>query len=168
MQSCFYWTHKFPFSSLTLAEYKGDIIVCSFGNDTRFLQELLRRYLPDVSLVRKREPLQSALNQLGEYFAGNRKRFQVSVSFYGTEFQRRVWAQLKKIKYGETASYGDIARALGDKNLMRAVGGANGANPISIIIPCHRVIGANGKLVGYGGGMEMKRKLLNLEGALPR
>ena len=166
METCYYWTQQFGGVYLTLVEHKGDIIVCSFGEDIRFVKVFLRQYLHQVNLVRKKEPLQPALKQLREYFAGERKDFSLSIKMFGTEFQRKVWGQLKKIKYGETASYLDVARALGNKKLVRAVGAANGANPVAIIVPCHRVIGANGKLVGYGGGIETKRKLLQLEGAV--
>jgi methylated-DNA-[protein]-cysteine S-methyltransferase len=106
--------------------------------------------------------------QLGEYFAGARTTFDVELAPSGTEFQRRVWAQLRTIPYGETRSYGAVAAELGTPGASRAVGLANGRNPISIIVPCHRVIGADGSLTGYGGGMERKRHLLDLErGSLP-
>jgi methylated-DNA-[protein]-cysteine S-methyltransferase len=104
--------------------------------------------------------------QLREYFAGKRRRFSVKMEFAGTEFQRRVWQALLAIPFGETRSYGDIARELGNPAAVRAVGAANGRNPISIIAPCHRVIGATGKLTGFAGGLEAKARLLALEGAL--
>jgi methylated-DNA-[protein]-cysteine S-methyltransferase len=106
--------------------------------------------------------------QLEEYFAGDRKEFSVALAPSGTAFQLAVWTQLTKIPYGSTVSYGDIARALGKRLVAsRAVGLANGANPISIIVPCHRVIGSDGSLTGYGGGLERKELLLRLEGAGP-
>jgi len=101
--------------------------------------------------------------QLDEYFAGKRRAFDLPLDFVGTDFQKRVWKELLKIPYGETRSYGYIARRLGDPNLMRAVGAANGNNPIPIVAPCHRVIGASGALVGFGGGLETKARLLALE-----
>ena len=104
--------------------------------------------------------------QLAEYFAGQRKTFRVRIdreALGGTDFQRRVWAGLEAIPYGVTISYGELARRIEQPTAVRAVGLANGRNPISIIVPCHRVIGANGKLTGYGGGMERKRLLLELE-----
>jgi methylated-DNA-[protein]-cysteine S-methyltransferase len=104
--------------------------------------------------------------QLREYFAGKRQRFSVKMEFAGTEFQRKVWQALLAIPFGETRSYGDIARELGNPGAVRAVGAANGRNPISIIAPCHRVIGATGKLTGFAGGLEVKARLLALEGAL--
>jgi len=102
--------------------------------------------------------------QLGEYFAGQRKVFTVKLDFAGTDFQRRVWTALLTIPYGETRSYGDIARQIGSPAAVRAVGAANGRNPISIIAPCHRVVGSNGKLTGFAGGLETKARLLGLEG----
>jgi methylated-DNA-[protein]-cysteine S-methyltransferase len=103
--------------------------------------------------------------QLGEYFAGTRKVFDIPLEFRGPEFQRSVWRALLTIPFGETRTYGQIAQAIGRPTASRAVGAANGANPISIVAPCHRVIGADGSLTGFAGGMENKRLLLNLEGA---
>ena len=106
--------------------------------------------------------------QLDEYFAGKRKSFDLPLDFVGTEFQKRVWNELLKIPFGETRTYGEIAEKLGNKNAMRAVGAANGQNPIPIVAPCHRVIGASGSLVGFGGGLETKARLLDHErGSLP-
>jgi methylated-DNA-[protein]-cysteine S-methyltransferase len=106
--------------------------------------------------------------QLGAYFAGEAKEFAVPLAPSGTSFQLAVWTELTKIPYGSTVSYGDIARALGKRLVAsRAVGLANGANPISVIVPCHRVIGSDGSLTGYGGGLERKELLLRLEGAGP-
>lgn len=107
----------------------------------------------------------NVFSQLREYFNRKRKEFQLPLEILGTEFQKNVWVELTKIPYGETISYGELANRMGDKNLMRAVAAANGANPIPIIIPCHRVIGADGSLTGYGGGLDVKQKLLELEGS---
>ena len=101
--------------------------------------------------------------QLGEYFAGERRTFDVPLSFAGTDFQKRVWAALLAIPFGETRSYGEIAQQLGAPGASRAVGAANGRNPISIIAPCHRVVGSNGKLTGFAGGLDAKAFLLALE-----
>jgi methylated-DNA-[protein]-cysteine S-methyltransferase len=103
--------------------------------------------------------------QLGEYFAGERTEFELPLNPTGTEFQTKVWLALREIPYGETASYGETAQAIGSPTASRAVGLANGQNPISIIVPCHRVIGANGSLTGYGGGLDAKRWLLSHEAA---
>ncbi len=105
-----------------------------------------------------------AERQIDEYFAGGRKAFTVPLDFHGTEFQRSVWAALLAIPYGETRSYAEIARAVGRPAAFRAVGAANGRNPISIIAPCHRVIGTNGALTGFAGGLKAKELLLGLEG----
>jgi methylated-DNA-[protein]-cysteine S-methyltransferase len=107
--------------------------------------------------------LEPVLRQLAEYFAGERTEFDVPLRPTGAPFQLQVWAALLKIPYGETASYGEIAREIGHPTAFRAVGAANGQNPIAIIVPCHRVIGSNGSLTGYGGGLPTKRALLDLE-----
>jgi methylated-DNA-[protein]-cysteine S-methyltransferase len=104
-----------------------------------------------------------AIEQLEAYFAGERTEFDLDLDLVGTNFQRRVWAALLTIPYGETRSYGEIARQIGAPTAYRAVGLANGHNPIGIIVPCHRVIGSNGSLTGYGGGIDKKRALLALE-----
>ena len=108
-------------------------------------------------------PVQQAARQLREYFAGRRTGFDLPLAPEGTEFQRKVWQRLQDIPYGETISYGELARRIGNANASRAVGAANGANPIPIVIPCHRVIGASGKLTGFGGGLPIKEALLALE-----
>ena len=107
-----------------------------------------------------------AARQLQAYFAGQLQRFDLPLDLRGTDFQLRVWRELERIPYGETRSYLQIAEAIGAPRAVRAVGAANGANPIPIVVPCHRVIGASGKLVGYGGGLPLKKRLLQLEGAL--
>ncbi len=107
--------------------------------------------------------IDEAIQELNEYFAGGRRDFTVKLAPIGTKFQQSVWTELMNIPFGKTISYGELAKRLGDPLLTRAVGTANGSNPISIIIPCHRVIGANGHLTGYGGGIERKRWLLDHE-----
>jgi methylated-DNA-[protein]-cysteine S-methyltransferase len=107
--------------------------------------------------------LQPVIEQLRAYFAGTRESFDLQLSPEGTSFQLNVWSELRKIPFGETISYGELARRIGNPKASRAVGLANGSNPISIVIPCHRVIGSNGKLTGYGGGLPSKEKLLALE-----
>lgn len=107
--------------------------------------------------------LQAARKQLTEYLAGTRKKFELPLHFHGTEFQQKVWKALQQIPYGETRSYGEMAAAVGNPKASRAIGGANNKNPIMIIVPCHRVIGADGSLVGFGGGLPVKKYLLDLE-----
>ncbi len=117
----------------------------------------------DSSWVRDEQALASLRRQLEEYFAGERREFELDLAPSGTPFQLSVWRELRAIPYGETASYGEIAAAVGQPGAARAVGGANNRNPIAIIVPCHRVIGANGTLTGYGGGLPRKQRLLALE-----
>ena len=143
-----------------LASSKG--IKKIFFNPTKDTTEL-----STATKLRSDDPyLFGIFNQLKEYFAGTRKEFDVPLDIKGTDFQKRVWNELQKIPYGKTISYKTLSEKLGDVKAIRAVGKANGQNPIAIIIPCHRVIGANGSLVGYAGGLAIKEKLLHLEGAL--
>ena len=111
----------------------------------------------------KHPVLRETEKQLKEYFAGKRTAFDLPLDFHGTDFQKKVWRALLKIPFGQTRSYGQIARALGKPSAMRAVGAANGRNPISIIAPCHRVIGKDGQLTGFAGGLKAKAQLLALE-----
>ena len=110
------------------------------------------------------DPLPAAARQIKEYFSGMRRAFELPLRLNGTEFQQRVWRELLKIPFGETRTYGQLAKRLGNPNGSRAVGLANGRNPIAVIVPCHRVIGADGSLTGFGGGIERKEWLLSHEG----
>lgn len=121
------------------------------------------RHDPEPDWIYNEKPFANARQQLTEYFAGERKEFDLPLRLTGTEFQVRVLEELQKIPYGETASYGEIAKRIGSPNAMRAVGAANGRNPIPIIVPCHRVIGSSGDLTGFGGGLDTKEALLRLE-----
>src|SRR5437588_4443521 len=127
---------------------------------------ITRRWLQFERVVRGGDiaPLQQAVDELSRYFAGERVQFSCPVDLRGTSFQLSVWRELCRIRYGEARSYGEIACAIGRPNASRAVGAANGANPVAIIVPCHRVIGSNGTLTGYGGGLPTKSWLLSLEG----
>lgn len=132
------------------------------GND----EGILGVYFVDAKKKSSKEIhpcLKECVYQLDEYFKGIRTEFGLKLNPKGTAFQQKVWAQLLTVPFGKTASYLDISKLLGDANATRAVGNANGSNPISVIIPCHRVIGANGKLVGYGGGIKKKEWLLEHE-----
>ncbi|HSC47403.1 MAG TPA: methylated-DNA--[protein]-cysteine S-methyltransferase [Gammaproteobacteria bacterium] len=122
---------------------------------------------PRKDWVEDARPFREAARQLKAYFDGRLKTFDLPLAPQGTEFQMQVWRALQTIPYGRTWSYGEIARRLGRPEASRAVGAANGQNPIPVIIPCHRVIGADGSLTGFGGGLPIKRRLLTLEGALP-
>ncbi|GJL63114.1 MAG: methylated-DNA--protein-cysteine methyltransferase [Nitrospirales bacterium] len=117
----------------------------------------------DSQWKKNRQPFQDIIAQLKAYFEGDLTKFSMKLSPDGTDFQQKVWKALRRIPYGKTVSYGEIAKQIGNPHAARAVGAANGQNPISIIVPCHRVIGANGRLVGYGGGLPIKQSLLALE-----
>jgi methylated-DNA-[protein]-cysteine S-methyltransferase len=130
------------------------------------LPNRVRRFSPERGSVRARATFRDLEHQLHEYFDGKRRSFDLALNLRGTDFEVRVWRRLLEIPYGATTSYGAIAAELGLENGARAVGRANGDNPIPIVVPCHRVIGADGRLVGYGGGLPLKQRLLRLEGAL--
>ena len=133
------------------------------GEENGSITRVTWTQLPKNYLQEETELILKCKNQLDEYFAGKRKTFDLPLAPKGTEFQKKVWNALQEIPYGEIRNYKDIAEAVNNPKGSQAVGGANGKNPIAIIIPCHRVIGKNGKLVGYAGGMEQKEKLLHLE-----
>ncbi|HET6726067.1 MAG TPA: methylated-DNA--[protein]-cysteine S-methyltransferase [Gammaproteobacteria bacterium] len=118
---------------------------------------------PDADWRQDEAPLRDTMQQLHEYFAGERRDFDLPLRPTGTAFQQSVWQALRDIPYGETESYGALAKRIGKPKAVRAVGASNGLNPLPIVLPCHRVIGANGSLTGYGGGLEVKQKLLALE-----
>jgi len=118
---------------------------------------------PEPDWIFNEKPLATARQQLTEYFAGTRKEFDLPVALSGTEFQVSVLEALQEIPYGETVSYGEIARRIGRPKAVRAVGAANGRNPIPVVVPCHRVIGSSGDLTGFGGGLDTKEALLRLE-----
>ena len=143
----------------------GELLLTGNGNALSGLHmtEGRRRVRIDPAWQRFEEPFAAVGAQLTEYFAGERTRFDVALDMAGTQFQPRVWTELETIPYGETISYGELARRVGQPSAARAVGLANGRNPVAVIVPCHRVIGADGSLTGYGGGMERKRTLLGLE-----
>ena len=142
----------------------GDLLLAA-DDDGRLTGLYLpdHRHGPSADPARDGARFAAAHEQLDAYFTGELEAFDLPLAPEGTPFQRRVWDELTRIPFGETISYGELARRLGDERLVRAVGTANGRNPISIVIPCHRVIGADGSLVGYGGGLERKRWLLDHE-----
>jgi O-6-methylguanine DNA methyltransferase len=145
---------------------KGVCLVFTRNSERAFLRDM--KNLTGREIVRDRKLLRPVEKELREYLKGERKDFDVAIDLIcGTPFQKRVWRELSKIGYGQLVTYGDIARAIGKPGASRAVGQANGANPVSIIIPCHRVIASGGRLGGYGGGLKMKRTLLELEGSWP-
>ncbi|MCI7343630.1 MAG: methylated-DNA--[protein]-cysteine S-methyltransferase [Fusobacterium necrophorum] len=149
----YYIKYISPVADLYLVEERGQLVEISF-------------YQPEhrEEMKEKRtELLEEVERQLQEYFAGRLQHFDLPLHPQGTEFQKKVWKALMSIPYGETRSYGEIAKQIGNEKAVRAVGGANHVNPISIVIPCHRVIGKNGSLTGYGGGLKIKETLLTLE-----
>ena len=119
----------------------------------------------DIQFVRDPKPFAAIIAQLDEYFAGTRRRFDLPLAPRGTPFQLKVWRELRKIPYGKTITYAVLAHRAGNDAACRAVGAANGRNPLPIVVPCHRVIGSDGSLTGFGGGIAAKRRLLELEGA---
>ena len=143
----------------------GELLLA--GDDDGLRHVSMSPFAVDAEWTRDDELFADAREQLGQYFRGERRDFDLPIQLDGNRFELSVWSALRSIPYGETASYGEIARALGHPDAPRAVGAANGRNPVAIIVPCHRVIGADGSL-GYGGGLERKRFLLELEaGVLP-
>lgn len=153
-----------PVGDLLIAVEPGGALVAIEYLNRRTLDETLALVTRRGDIVEWNEAAcLPVLTELGEYFRGERTEFSFALAPRGTEFERAVWRQLQDIPFGETRSYRDIAQALGRPTAVRAVGRANGANPISIVVPCHRVIGADGSLTGYGGGLPVKEKLLGLE-----
>jgi methylated-DNA-[protein]-cysteine S-methyltransferase len=143
----------------------GELLLVGEEHALRGLYMDAQRWAPEVRShwQSAQEPFIAACGQLEEYFAGERRRFDLPLHIEGTPFRLRVWRALKEISFGHTLSYGEIAARIGTPGGARAVGLANGRNPFSIILPCHRVIGANRQLVGYGGGLDRKRQLLRHE-----
>jgi methylated-DNA-[protein]-cysteine S-methyltransferase len=143
----------------------GELLLLGDGGALRglYMQEGRKPGTVLSGWVRDPEAFAAVRTQLGEYFAGERRSFDLPLEPAGSLFQLQVWRALREIDYGETLSYGELARRIGRPNAPRAVGAANGANPLSVVIPCHRLVGADGTLTGYGGGIERKRLLLDLE-----
>jgi methylated-DNA-[protein]-cysteine S-methyltransferase len=154
-----------PLLHTTVESPIGELLLVGDGEAIRglYMQDGARPKRAGSGWKRASEPFEAAREQLGQYFAGEREEFDLPLRAAGSPFQRRVWSALKEIPYATTTSYGELARRIDPPGDPRAVGSANGRNPISIIVPCHRVIGADGTLTGYGGGLERKRFLLELE-----
>jgi methylated-DNA-[protein]-cysteine S-methyltransferase len=145
-----------PVGSLLLVSDDAGLRQISFSSSGRHFE-------PGPDWLEDPSALSEPIRQLRAYFAGELETFDLSLAPEGTPFQKNVWHELCKIPYGQTISYGELARRIGNTKASRAVGLANGSNPIPIVVPCHRVIGSNGKLTGYGGGLPIKEKLLALE-----
>jgi methylated-DNA-[protein]-cysteine S-methyltransferase len=150
---------------MTIDSPIGELLLLSDGHALRglYMQDGRKPMTIVPGWERSTAPFADVRAQLEEYFAAQRTSFDIPLVMGGAPFERRVWHALQEIPYGETVSYGEIARRVGEPSAARAVGLANGRNPIAVIVPCHRVIGANGTLTGYGGGLERKRLLLELE-----
>lgn len=167
-QECFY---NSPIGTITITADNAGITAVSLASPCKQPKQCCsdKTYMQNDSSASASKPahaariLDEAISQLDEYFSGSRKRFELPLSPKGTEFQKKVWSALCDIEYGQTATYGAIAATSGNPKASRAVGMANNRNPIMIIVPCHRVIGSDGSLTGYAGGLEVKQFLLDLE-----
>ncbi|HEX4605656.1 MAG TPA: methylated-DNA--[protein]-cysteine S-methyltransferase [Candidatus Angelobacter sp.] len=156
MKSIYYSWFESPIGLLLLAGSESALKLVSFSAG-RHAREVDPQWRED------RSAFEEVVRQLQAYFGGQRTSFELPLKLEGTDFQKKVWMALQEIPYGETVSYKELAESIGRPKAVRAVGAANGANPIPIIIPCHRVIGNNGSLTGFGGGLPLKKKLLELE-----
>ena len=156
-----------PIGPLTAAERAGRVCLLHFGADGPAIDQIIDTWYPGEP--RARQPLPTTGDVLRRYFAGDLAALDtVPVELNGTPFQKKVWLALRRIPCGATISYGELARRIGTAAAVRAVGAANGANPVAVIVPCHRVIGSNGRLTGYGGGLDRKQWLLEHEGIVER
>ena len=160
--------YKSPVGEILLGSYDGKLCLADWryrkmrtAIDSRVQKALQAEYMEESS-----EVIEETIRQLGEYFTHKRKVFDIPLLMLGTDFQKSVWEGLITIPYGKTASYLELAKNIGNEKAVRAVASANGANAISILIPCHRVIGSDGSLTGYAGGLDVKRKLLEIESNL--
>lgn len=157
--------YQSPCGELILGSFGDKLCMCDWVDKKRrgIIDKRMQDGLHAGYETGNSEVIAQAITQLDEYFAGERTTFDVPLLFVGTEFQKAVWHELLNIPYGTTVSYGELSRKLGNPKAVRAVAASNGANPISILVPCHRVIGSNCKLTGYGGGLAAKQFLLELE-----
>ncbi|MCM1041577.1 MAG: methylated-DNA--[protein]-cysteine S-methyltransferase [Bacteroides sp.] len=165
METIQIFRYQSPVGEMIIGSLGDKLCICDWATgkrrdtiDRRICRHLNAAYVDGPSTV-----TETAIAQLDEYFAGKRKTFTIPLVFTGSEFQNKVWSELMKIPYGATISYAEVARCIGNPKAVRAVASANATNPISIFVPCHRVIGSNHKLTGYGGGLAAKQELLSLE-----
>ena len=153
-----------PIGELTVAARGSKVCLVHFGPDSEKVRAALSSWYPDHAIEPQADP-GGVVTVLERYFAGDLASLdEVDVELHGTEFQQRVWHSLRSVAAGTTSSYAELARRVGAPAAVRAVGAANGANPVAVVLPCHRIIGSNGTLTGYGGGLDRKRWLLNHEG----
>lgn len=156
---------KHPYAEFVIGTYQDQLCLCDFRYrkmratvDNRLKKQLKAEFIEQSNPL-----IEATITQLEEYFLGQRSEFDLPLLLVGTDFQQSVWRALTQVKYGNTASYLDLAQAINNEGAVRAVGTANGANALAIIVPCHRIIGRHGELVGYGGGLPLKKRLLELE-----
>ncbi len=159
-----------PIGELILGSYEDKLCLCDWQNEKRrtLIDKRLQKAFNATYSKQTTDIIEQSIEQLEEFFAHERTKFNIPLAFVGTDFQKLVWNKLLEIPYGETISYGEMAKQLDIPQSVRAVANANGANAISIFVPCHRVIGSNHQLTGYAGGIDAKRALLNLELPLPK
>ena len=150
-----YFCYDTEIGTIKISEKEGKIIGLVFSDSKK-----------ENEIEKETDYIRRTYLQLKEYLSGKRKSFDIEIEMIGTEFQKKVWKELLNIPYGETRSYKDVATAIGNKKACRAVGNANNKNPIAIIVPCHRVVGSNGSMTGYAGGIDIKEKLLKIENNL--
>lgn len=163
MEKVYYCTFETPIGTMRAASTEHGVCRIDLPGEHDDFFPWLRRTFGEENLVESREANQAVIRELLEYFAGKRTEFTVPLDIRGTAFQKSVWTELRKTPHGQTSTYKRIAEAVGNPRACRAVGGANHCNPIPIIIPCHRVIGEGGGLVGFGGGLDLKLRLLEME-----
>ena len=157
--------HRTEMGEVVLGSFRGKLCLLGFGGreTRRTVDDKIKKALNAEFVEHDDEILEKTRRQLDEYFKGRRREFDIPLLMVGTDFQKRVWNVLMKVPYGDTSTYLQVAKDVSSERAVRAVGNANAANPISIVIPCHRIIGSGGELVGYGGGLSVKRRLLELE-----
>jgi methylated-DNA-[protein]-cysteine S-methyltransferase len=158
-------TEELFFASETISGINFDIVVSNDGIRKILINKKSEELAGVEKVTTENSFVANVFKQLKEYFKRKRREFELPLDIIGTDFQKRVWNELLKIPYGKTITYNQLALNLGDKKVIRAAAAANGANPLPIVIPCHRVIGSDGNLVGYGGGLDVKQQLLELEGS---
>lgn len=157
--------YQSPCGELILGSFENELCMCDWTSEKRraAIDKRIKTTLHANYEISTSEVIQKTIQQLDEYFARKRKTFDIPLLFVGTEFQKTVWRELLHIPYGTTASYGELSEKIGNPKAVRAVAASNGANAISILVPCHRIIGSNHELTGYAGGLEAKKLLLELE-----
>ncbi|PIB36096.1 cysteine methyltransferase [Reichenbachiella sp. 5M10] len=163
-----YQYYKSPVGELIIGSYGGEICLCDwrYRKQREAVDKRIWSALDAVMVEKDSTTVQACIQQLQEYFVGERREFDLSLRLVGSDFQKEVWGHLMQVPYGQTKSYLALAQSLNNEGAIRAVASANGANALSIVVPCHRIIGSDGSLTGYAGGLPAKKRLLELEGSL--